>query len=105
MLTISREYNSYGFTPQGIDIKDDLMGEVGRILCAAVINQQYKLDLLADPVSSIEKGFLGEVFHLPAMLMEGIRNINRDSLERFSAGLINMVESLSIPEMASIESF
>jgi hypothetical protein len=81
-----------------MDIKSDLMGEVGRVLCAAVVNPAFREALLDNPLESIEYGYCGEVFHLPANLLAKIAEIKCKTLELFSSEVISLVDALSIQE-------
>jgi hypothetical protein len=83
-----------------MDIKADLMGEVSRVLCAAIVNPNFREALLDNPMKSIEYGYCGETFHLPANLLHKIAEIKCKTLEHFSSEVISLVDSLSIQETA-----
>jgi len=87
------------------DTSDDLMCEIGKVLQAAVINKTYRENLLSNPLQSIESGYFGEAFHLPAELLNSISLIKSSSLEHFSEAVLLMVNSIRISEMAEISTF
>jgi hypothetical protein len=87
------------------DNSDDLMCEIGKVLQAAVINKTFRDNLLSDPLKSIESGYFGEAFHIPAELLNCISLIKSSSLEHFADAVLLMVNSISIPEMAEIAKY
>ena len=87
---------------QGIDLTEDLMGEIGKILQAAVINRSFRDDLLKNPLHSIENGYFGETFHLPEELLKRISCIKSTSLENFSEEILRIVDGISITELVKV---
>ena len=61
--------------------------EFARILSAAVINAQFRNQLLADPVAAVAKGFNGETFTLRKEGRSRLSRIKAASLAEFAAQL------------------
>lgn len=89
-------------TSQGIDLTEDLLGEIGKILQAAVINRSFRDDLLQNPLHSIESGYFGESFHLPDELLKRISCIRSNTLENFSEEILRIVDGISITELVKV---
>ena len=102
MKNTINELTTITYNTPGIDIKADLMGEIGRVLSAAVINRNFREALLADPKQSIEAGYFGESFHLPKHLVSRISDIKSSTIEHFSSEIVKLVDALSIPDMAEV---
>jgi hypothetical protein len=105
MLQNSLNFPSITTIDNTYDNSDDLMCEIGKVLQAAVINKSFREKLLSNPMQSIEAGYFGEAFHLPAELLNNISLIKSSSLEHFSQAVLLMVNSIKISEMAEISSF
>lgn len=86
----------------GIGMTEDLMGEIGKVLQAAVINHTFRENLLRNPAHSIEAGYFGEYFHIPGELLNRISCIKSNSLENFSEEILRIVDGISIPELAKV---
>jgi hypothetical protein len=102
MLTSNLDLTKITYNSQGIDIKADLMSELGKLLSAAVINRSFRDSLLNDPKKSIENGYFGESFHLPKDLTNRIACVKSTTLEHFSSEVIKLVDALTIPETAEL---
>ncbi len=73
--------------------------ELGRLIHAAIINTRFRQSLLANPISTIEGGYLGEKFHFPGEVREKMRHIRVGNLEEFSSKMLQIVETPSSAEM------
>lgn len=73
--------------------------ELGRLIHAAVINTRFRQSLLANPISTIEGGYLGEKFHFPGEVREKMRHIRAGNLEEFSSKMLQIVDTHSSAEM------
>lgn len=62
--------------------------EISRIMTAAVVNQHFRQDLLADPRRAIENGYGEETFLLEESQTERLEKIRANSLEEFATQLI-----------------
>ncbi len=69
-------------------LKDDVSNqkdrEYSRILTAAIVNQNFRKLLLANPSSAIKKGFAGEAFSLPREDANRIAAIRASTLADFA---------------------
>jgi hypothetical protein len=84
---------------------DDLMCELGKVLQAAVINKDFREQLLDNPLRSIESGYFGEAFHIPSEILKSISLLKSSNLEHFSQSVLLIVESIRIPEMAEVSAY
>jgi hypothetical protein len=89
-------------TSQGIDLTEDLLGEIGKVLQAAVINRSFRDELLRNPLRSIESGYFGESFHIPEELLKRISCIKSNTLENFSEEILHIVDGISITELVKV---
>jgi hypothetical protein len=78
---------------------DQILCEIGKVLQAAVINSNFRENLLNNPVKSIKNGYFGELFHLPVELLEKISIIRCKTLDQFSKEILNMYNHTEIPEL------
>ncbi len=62
--------------------------EISRIMTAAVVNGQFRQDLLSNPRAAIEKGFCEETFLLNQDESDQIANIQANSLIEFATKII-----------------
>lgn len=88
-----------------IGLTDNLMGEIGRILQAAVINKTFRENLLGNPLNSIQSGYFGEYFHLPEELLKDIACIKCNTIESFTNEVLRIVDGISIKELAKVPVF
>jgi hypothetical protein len=84
---------------------DDLMCELGKVLQAAVINKDFRDQLLDNPLRSIESGYFGEVFHIPTEILKSISLLKSSNLEHFTQSVLLIVDSIRIPEMAEVSAY
>ena len=61
--------------------------ELSRVLSAAVINKQFCIQLLQDPVRAISGGYDGENFKLEKGLMRKLKTIHAGNLAEIAAQL------------------
>lgn len=87
------------------DLNEELMGEIGKILQAAVINSNFRNNLLSNPLRSIEAGYFGEYFHLPEELLKRISCIKSNSLENFSEEIMRIVDGINISELVKVPAY
>lgn len=83
-----------------IEYRASMQAELGRLIHAALINTRFRQSLLANPISTIEGGYLGEKFHFPRGVMDKMRHIRATNLEDFSSRMLQFVETPSSAEMA-----
>jgi hypothetical protein len=69
--------------------------EYNRILTAAVINQQFRQLLLANPAKAIERGYAGEKFRLGREDKTRVAAIRATSLADFALQLQQTMQSQS----------
>jgi len=62
--------------------------EVSRIMTAAVVNIQFRQNLLSNPREAIEKGFCEETFILNQDESEQLASIYANSLEEFATKIV-----------------
>jgi hypothetical protein len=80
------------FQPPDYDPKTAVMADFGRLIHAAVINSNFRQNLLNNPLACIESGYCGERFDYSPELKERIRLIHAGSLEEFSKQLLQIME-------------
>lgn len=83
------------FDPQSV-----IKAELGRLIHAAIINKRFCQKLILNPLASIEAGYCGESFHFPTEFKESVKYVRAESLESFSAQLLQIVNSLRLSEKA-----
>ena len=79
-----------------------VLAEFGRLIHAAIINGNFRLRLLDNPLRAIESGFCGESFQFSPEVKEQIRLIHVGDLEAFSMQLLKTLKLVPVPERASI---
>lgn len=57
--------------------------DLDRLVCAGVIDQQFRALLVRDPRRAVEEGFYGEVFHLTEAERAFIANIRASDFDEF----------------------
>lgn len=77
-----------------------IKAEFGRLVHAAIINPRFRKQLLANPLSAIDKGYLGESFQFSARVRDQLRELQAGTLEEFSSKVLEITETPSIVEMA-----
>ncbi len=102
--------NYYDSIPQtrinrSIEVQNDIMTEFSKVMHAAVINKDFRENLLASPLSSIEAGYFGEKFHLPENLLCRISFLKCSSLEQFSLEVVRIIDGIQVLELAEISSY
>jgi len=70
--------------------------EYSRILTAAVINNQFRKLLLANPGKAIESGYAGETFYLAREEKKKVAAIRATSLADFATQLSQVLDASSI---------
>lgn len=70
--------------------------EYSRILTAAVINNQFRSLLLANPGKAIENGYAGEMFYLAREEKKKVAAIRATSLADFANQLSQVLEYSSV---------
>jgi len=65
--------------------------EISRILTAAVINENFRKLLLANPDKALSAGYRGEPFHLATEERHQLASIRANSLAEFAAQIPQMV--------------
>ena len=86
-----------------IQHNDPLTGtkaEFGRLIHAAIINPRFRIQLLSNPLSAVDKGYLGESFQFSGKVREQLSGIQADTLEEFSSRVLEIIETPSLVEMA-----
>ncbi len=61
-----------------------LFEEVGRVMCAAVVDGRFRELLLSDPRAALNAGYNGEKFSFPEDLLELIYSIEAGTLAEFA---------------------
>lgn len=74
--------------------------EFGRLVHAAIINPRFRIQLLSNPLSAVDKGYLGESFQFSGKVREQLSNIQANTLEEFSSRVLEITETPSLVEMA-----
>lgn len=59
--------------------------EISRVLTAAVVNENFRKMLLANPEQALERGYRGESFHLSKEERSRLAAIRATSLTEFAA--------------------
>ncbi|CAG0949947.1 hypothetical protein ANRL3_00159 [Anaerolineae bacterium] len=57
--------------------------DLDRLVCAGVVDEQFRALLVRDPLSAVEEGFYGEVFHLTEAERVLIANIHASDFDAF----------------------
>ena len=65
------------------------VGEISRLMAAAVVNQGFRNLLLTNPAMAMKSGYLGEKFSLASDEIELILSIRASNLTEFAAQLVN----------------
>lgn len=73
--------------------------EFGRLVHAAIISPRFRNQLLTSPLTTIDKGYLGESFQFSGKVREQLRDIQAVSLEEFASRVLEITETPSIVEM------
>ena len=79
--------------------------EVSRLLTAAVINQNFRRLLLADPAAAIKSGFNGENFLLAPHLKDHIVSIRARTLADFASQILKTPQEQSHPHISPVPSY
>jgi hypothetical protein len=87
-------------TTQHIDPLAPTKAEFGRLIHAAIINSDFRNQLLTNPLTAIDKGYIGESFQFSSKIREQLRGIQAGTLEEFSSRVLEITETPSIVEMA-----
>jgi hypothetical protein len=74
--------------------------EFGRVIHAAIISPRFRTQLLTNPLTAIDKGYLGESFQFSSKVREQLRDVQTGTLEEFSSRVLGITETPSIVEMA-----
>jgi hypothetical protein len=96
-LTSTPNYHPSLYNPEAA-----LQAEFGRLIHAAIISPSFQKQLLNSPALSIDKGFCGESFQIPAEIKSRIDLIRAGTLEDFSTQLLQVTTSSRIQESAVI---
>jgi hypothetical protein len=76
------------------DVKNSMMHqEYSRILTAAVINNQFRKLLLANPGKAIETGYAGETFYLAREEKKRVAAIRATTLAEFASQLSQVLDT------------
>jgi hypothetical protein len=67
-------------------------GSINRLLCAAVVNQNFRDLLLKDPQQALAQGYGGETFPLNAEELDLVFSIQADTLRDFALGMVSFLE-------------
>lgn len=62
--------------------------EISRIMTAAVVNGQFRQNLLSNPREAVKKGFGEETFFLNRDESDQLASIRADSLEEFAIKIV-----------------
>ena len=57
--------------------------DLDRLVCAGIVDQQFRALLVRDPLRAIEEGFYGEVFHLTEVERSLIGHIQASDFDAF----------------------
>ncbi len=57
--------------------------DLDRLVCAGVVDEQFRALLVRDPRRAVEEGFYGEVFHLTEEERALIANIHASDFDEF----------------------
>lgn len=57
--------------------------DLDRLVCAGVVDEQFRALLVRDPLRTIEEGFYGEVFHLTEEERALLANIQANDFDEF----------------------
>ena len=71
--------------------------EYSRIISAAVISQQFRKNLLSDPVKAISAGYCNEKFNITSEELRQIKMFKAKSLEEFAAKLTRIENKIFVP--------
>jgi hypothetical protein len=96
MTPLIELHSSAVFSHGAYDPQAAVKAEFSRLIHAALINKRFREMLLVNPLLAIETGYCGESFHFPSELKERIQHIHAETLEVFSAELIQTIDTPSI---------
>lgn len=71
---------------------------LNQLLCAALVNNQFRELLLSEPAEAIDAGCLGNHFHLSPDEFNFMVNIHASSLENLANQVHNYIHQVDIPE-------
>jgi hypothetical protein len=74
---------------------------LNQLLCAALVNNQFRELLLSEPAVAIDSGFLDNHFHLSPDEFNFIVNIHSSSLENMADQVHNYIQKVDMPEPTS----
>ncbi len=57
--------------------------DLDRLVCAGVVDEQFRALLVRDPLRAVEEGFYGEVFHLTEEERTLLANIHVSDFDEF----------------------
>ena len=57
--------------------------DLDRLVCAGIVDQQFRALLVRDPLRAVEEGFYGEVFHLTEEERTLLANIHASDFDEF----------------------
>jgi len=77
--------NQFASEPSLASVNAYQRQEISRILTAAVINENFRKLLLANPGQALSKGYRGEPFHLAQEAHTRLAAIRASSLAEFAA--------------------
>jgi len=74
--------------PKRLDkVSEASNSEWSRIISAAVVNQQFRKQLLLSPCAAVSKGYCGELFNLTDAQKDKIASLAGSSMEEFALQL------------------
>lgn len=82
--------NQFGSETMKMSLNNIQQQEISRILTAAVINENFRKLLLANPDKALAAGYRGEPFHLAKEERSRLAAIRASSLAEFAAQIPQM---------------
>lgn len=76
---------------------------LNQLLCAALVNNQFRDHLLTDPAAAIEAGFLGNRYHLTPNEYQFMVNIHANSLENMAEQVHSYIQADKLEPICEYE--
>ena len=67
------------------------MDQINRLICAAIVSETFRDDLLVNPAKALDAGYSGEKFPLSAKERLAILSIDAVTLDEFTVKLMNQL--------------
>jgi len=67
--------------------------ELERLICAGAISPSFRQQLMSDPGRAVQRGYLGQTFHLNAEELRLITNVRANDFEHFAEQIARWIRT------------